>query len=46
MAKTHHYELTVTWTGNTGTGYQRISGIRAFARRQPHAGKPTDSRER
>ena len=29
MPKTHHYELTVTWTGNTGTG---TSGYQAFER--------------
>jgi organic hydroperoxide reductase OsmC/OhrA len=29
MPKTHEYELTVTWTGNTGTG---TSGYQAFER--------------
>jgi organic hydroperoxide reductase OsmC/OhrA len=29
MPKTHNYELTVTWTGNTGTG---TSGYQAFER--------------
>jgi organic hydroperoxide reductase OsmC/OhrA len=29
VPKTHHYELTVTWTGNTGTG---TSGYQAFER--------------
>lgn len=40
MAKTHHYELTVTWTGNTGTG---TSGYQAFERSHDVAidGKPT-----
>ena len=40
MPKTHHYELTVTWTGNTGTG---TSGYQAFERAHDVAiaGKPT-----
>src|SRR5579872_2082867 len=40
MGKTHHYELTVTWTGNTGTG---TSGYQAFERSHEVtvAGKPT-----
>lgn len=40
MAKTHHYELTVTWTGNTGTG---TSGYQAFERSHDvsRIGKPT-----
>jgi organic hydroperoxide reductase OsmC/OhrA len=29
MSKTHHYELDIDWTGNTGTG---TSGYRAFSR--------------
>jgi len=29
MDHVHHYEITVTWTGNTGTG---TSGYRAYAR--------------
>jgi organic hydroperoxide reductase OsmC/OhrA len=29
MSQTHHYELEVTWTGNTGTG---TSGFRDFER--------------
>jgi len=29
MPKSHHYDLTVTWTGNTGTG---TSGYQAFER--------------
>ncbi|MBB5081588.1 OsmC family protein [Nonomuraea endophytica] len=29
MAKTHHYEVEVTWTGNTGTG---TSGYRDYKR--------------
>jgi organic hydroperoxide reductase OsmC/OhrA len=40
MPKTHHYELTVTWTGNTGTG---TSAYQAFERSHDvsSAGKPT-----
>lgn len=40
MAKTHHYELAVTWTGNTGTG---TSGFRDFERSHEISadGKPT-----
>jgi len=40
MAKTHHYELTVTWTGNTGTG---TSAYQAFERSHDVSveGKPT-----
>ena len=40
MPKTHHYELTVTWTGNTGTG---TSGYQAFERSHEVSidGKPT-----
>ena len=40
MPKTHHYELTVTWTGNTGTG---TSGYQAFERAHEVSidGKPT-----
>src|SRR5580700_11290527 len=30
MGKTHHYKVTVEWTGNTGTG---TSGYRNYARR-------------
>jgi len=30
MTKTHHYAVTVTWTGNTGTG---TSGYRNYERR-------------
>jgi len=39
MAKTHRYELTVTWTGNTGGG---TSGYRDYARSHDVAagGKP------
>ena len=42
MPKTHHYELTVTWTGNTGTG---TSGYQAFERAHDVSieGKPTIS---
>jgi organic hydroperoxide reductase OsmC/OhrA len=40
MPETHTYALTVTWTGNTGTG---TSGYRAFERSHDIAGdgKPT-----
>ena len=40
MAKTHHYELDVTWTGNTGTG---TSGYREYDRAHDVTadGKPT-----
>jgi organic hydroperoxide reductase OsmC/OhrA len=40
MPKTHHYELTVSWTGNTGTG---TSSYQAFERSHDvsGAGKPT-----
>lgn len=40
MARTHQYELTVTWTGNTGTG---TSGYQAFERSHDVSidGKPT-----
>jgi organic hydroperoxide reductase OsmC/OhrA len=40
MPKTHHYELTVTWTGNTGTG---TSAYHAFERSHDvsSAEKPT-----
>src|ERR1700681_4429023 len=40
MPKTHTYALTVTWTGNTGTG---TSGYQAFERSHDVtiAGKPT-----
>ena len=40
MPKTHHYELTVTWTGNTGAG---TSGYQAFERSHEVSsdGKPT-----
>jgi organic hydroperoxide reductase OsmC/OhrA len=40
MPKTHHYELTVTWTGNSGTG---TSGYQAFERAHDVSieGKPT-----
>jgi organic hydroperoxide reductase OsmC/OhrA len=40
MATTHHYELTVTWTGNTGSG---TSSYQAFERSHDVAiaGKPT-----
>ncbi|MFI5285941.1 MAG: OsmC family protein [Candidatus Dormibacteria bacterium] len=40
MPKTHHYELTVSWTGNTGTG---TSAYQAFERSHDVsiAGKPT-----
>ena len=40
MPKTHHYELTVTWTGNTGAG---TSGYQAFERSVDVSadGKPT-----
>ena len=40
MSETHTYALTVTWTGNTGTG---TSGYRAFERSHDIAvdGKPT-----
>jgi organic hydroperoxide reductase OsmC/OhrA len=40
VPKTHHYELTVTWTGNTGTG---TSGYQAFERSHEVSidGKPT-----
>ena len=40
MPKTHHYELTVSWTGNTGTG---TSSYQAFERAHDVsiAGKPT-----
>lgn len=39
MAKSHHYEVTVTWTGNHGEG---TSGYRAYARSHEvtTAGKP------
>jgi organic hydroperoxide reductase OsmC/OhrA len=30
MAKTHHYAITVEWTGNTGTG---TSGYKSYERR-------------
>ncbi len=38
--KTHHYELDITWTGNTGTG---TSGYRDYARAHEISadGKPT-----
>ncbi|TXH28331.1 MAG: OsmC family peroxiredoxin [Mycobacterium sp.] len=40
MAKTHHYELEVTWIGNTGTG---TSGYREYDRAHDVSadGKPT-----
>jgi organic hydroperoxide reductase OsmC/OhrA len=41
MAKTHHYAVTVEWTGNTGTG---TSGYRDYERRHEISagtGKPT-----
>ena len=40
MPKTHHYELEVKWTGNTGTG---TSGFRDFERSLETSadGKPT-----
>lgn len=40
MAKTHHYELDVTWIGNTGTG---TSGYREYDRAHDVSadGKPT-----
>lgn len=39
-AKTHHYELDITWTGNTGTG---TSGYRDYERSHDITapGKPT-----
>src|SRR5580704_14280143 len=42
MPKTHSYALTVTWTGNTGTG---TSGYQAFERSHDVTivGKPTIS---
>src|ERR1035441_11122788 len=42
MPKTHSYALTVTWTGNTGTG---TSGYQAFERSHDVsiAGKPSIS---
>ena len=40
MPKTHHYEVTVTWTGNSGAG---TSGYRAYERTHDVAadGKPS-----
>lgn len=40
MARTHHYAVELTWTGNTGTG---TSGYRDFSRDHELAapGKPT-----
>jgi organic hydroperoxide reductase OsmC/OhrA len=40
MARTHHYTVELTWTGNTGTG---TSGYRDFSRDHELAapGKPT-----
>jgi organic hydroperoxide reductase OsmC/OhrA len=40
MARSHRYETTVTWTGNTGTG---TSGYRDYQRTHEisAAGKPT-----
>ncbi|KAA2261594.1 OsmC family peroxiredoxin [Solihabitans fulvus] len=40
MPRTHHYETTVTWTGNTGSG---TSGYRGYERSHEVAseGKPT-----
>jgi len=44
MPKTHHYSVTVKWTGNTGTGtssyrsYERRYDISAGARKLPIAG--------
>ncbi len=32
MPKTHHYSVTVKWTGNTGTGTSRLSQLRAQLR--------------
>jgi organic hydroperoxide reductase OsmC/OhrA len=36
MAKTHHYAVTLTWTGNTGSG---TSGYRNYERRHEISGE-------